>query len=90
MNSKDIDFLRSVIDQRMRTTSTNPQIPNYRNYRGSDQKIPSLGTGIGNAVLKETKQYTGSKMIGISQMAKSNAIPIFNSDHIEEVARMRR
>ena len=51
----------------------------------------SLDTGVTGAVtVKQTQHYTGTKIIGIAQMAKSNAIPIYNPDHIEEVARMRR
>lgn len=41
-------------------------------------------------LLKEKKVYTGTECIGISQMAKSNAVPVFNSGHILEIARMRR
>jgi len=51
----------------------------------------SVDTGVtGPVTVKQTQHYTGTKIIGIAQMAKSNAIPIYNPDHIEEVARMRR
>ena len=54
-------------------------------------RIPSRNTGEAGAVTyKESPQYTGTKMLGISQMAKSNAVPVFNSDHIVDIARMRR
>ena len=33
---------------------------------------------------------TGDKIIGISQMAKSNSVPVFNQEAIVEIARMRR
>ena len=36
------------------------------------------------------KIYTGSKVKGIAQTHKSNAIPIFDIDHIEDIAHMRR
>ena len=39
---------------------------------------------------KKSPEYTGTEVIGICQMAKSNAVPVFNSDHIVEIARMRR
>ena len=52
--------------------------------------IPSLNTGDSVAALKTAPVYTGTKMIGIAQMSKSNAVPVFNSDHIVEIARMRR
>lgn len=53
--------------------------------------IPSLDTGVKGAVnIRAIPTYTGDKIIGISQMAKSNAVPVFNKDHIVEIARMRR
>lgn len=36
------------------------------------------------------KVYTGTKVKGIAQTHKSNAIPIFDESHIEEIAHMRR
>lgn len=54
-------------------------------------RINSLDTGHKGAVrTKDIPQYTGNKIKGISQMAKSNAVPVFNHDHIIEIARMRR
>ncbi len=54
-------------------------------------KIKSLNTWITGAVgSKPSPQYTGTKMLGIGQMAKSNAVPIFTQDHIIDIARMRR
>ena len=52
--------------------------------------IPSRGNGLGSAAPAETKVYTGGNMLGISQMAKSNAVPVFDPDHITDIARMRR
>lgn len=53
-------------------------------------RIQSLGTGIGNATLSEQKMYTGDKMIGIGQLHKSNAVPVFKQEDAEDLARMRR
>ena len=39
---------------------------------------------------KEEKVYTGTEIIGIAQMHKSNAVPVRNKKSAEEVARMRR
>ena len=65
-----------------------PQIPQNRDTL---KNARSVDTGITGAVtVKQTQHYTGTKIIGIAQMAKSNAIPVYNPDHIEEVARMRR
>lgn len=56
----------------------------------STAHIKSLDTGPAVAALPEQKKYTGSNMIGISQMAKSNAVPVFNFDHVVEIRHMRR
>ncbi len=39
---------------------------------------------------KQEKVYTGTEIMGIAQMHKSNAVPIRNKKSAEEVARMRR
>ena len=39
---------------------------------------------------KEEKVYTGTEIIGIAQMHKSNAVPIRDKKSAEEVAKMRR
>jgi hypothetical protein len=34
--------------------------------------------------------YTGTKMIGIGTLHKSNAVPVFSDDEAKDMARMRR
>lgn len=36
------------------------------------------------------KVYTGTKILGIGTMHKSNAVPIFSDDEAKDIARMRR
>lgn len=58
---------------------------------GSDTRhIPSLDSGLGTAVKKETQHYTGDAMIGIGQLHKSNAIPIFQVEDAIDISKMRR
>lgn len=58
---------------------------------GSDTRhIPSLDSAIGIAVKKESPQYTGDAMIGIGQLHKSNAVPVFRQEDAEDQAKMRR
>lgn len=58
---------------------------------GSDTShIGSMDSGIGIAVKKESPQYTGDAMIGIGQLHKSNAIPIFQAEDAVEISKMRR
>jgi hypothetical protein len=52
--------------------------------------IPSLDTGKGVAVKKEVQQYTGDAMIGIGQLHKSNAVPVFKQEDAADIAKMRR
>jgi len=67
------------------------KLPSY-NYRGRDNPKPvSIDSGITGAVSsKPIPQYTGDKLLGICQMPKSNAVPIYNPEHIIEIGRMRR
>lgn len=51
---------------------------------------PSLDTGTGSTALRPRKEYTGTEMIGIGQLHKSNAIPIFKKSDAEDLAKMRR
>jgi len=55
----------------------------------STRQYKSVDTG-GNAALAPAKVYTGSDMIGIGQLHKSNAIPIFRKSDAEDLAKMRR
>jgi len=56
----------------------------------SNSHIKSLNSGAGVAVLKPVQVYTGDKMIGIGQLHKSNAVPVFRDEDIKDIARMRR
>jgi hypothetical protein len=53
-------------------------------------KVESQDTGWVPCVKVKDNVYTGDAVVGIAQMAKSNAVPVFDSDHIVEIARMRR
>lgn len=53
-------------------------------------KIASLNTGEGIASSKPRMQYTGTKMLGIGTLHKSNAVPVFSDEEAIEMARMRR
>lgn len=56
-----------------------------------DNRIPSNPNSMmGLATKAAPKVYTGTKMIGIATMHKSNMVPIFNEEAAIDVARMRR
>lgn len=50
----------------------------------------SLMTAGGSTAKPDPKVYTGTKIIGIATMHKSNMVPIFNEAAAVEVAQMRR
>lgn len=58
--------------------------------RNTTHNIPSRNTGDGIAHSKQTPQYTGTKMLGIGVMHKSNSVPIFSDEEAVEIATMRR
>lgn len=52
--------------------------------------IPSRDTGFHDCTKKQQQSYTGSNMIGIGTLHKSNAVPIFSQEDAVEISRMRR
>ena len=54
--------------------------------------IPSLNGGVdmAPALKAPDKVYTGTKIIGIGTMHKSNAVPIFSDEEAVEISKMRR
>ena len=52
---------------------------------------PSLNTGGDNCTKPiHGKVYTGTAMVGIGTLHKSNAVPIFNVEEAQDQAKMRR
>jgi hypothetical protein len=62
------------------------------NPRGiTNKNIQSLNEKITGAVSsKPAPVYTGTKVLGIGTMHKSNAVPIFSDDEAKEISTMRR
>ena len=55
------------------------------------RQIDSLDTGHSGAVrTKDIPRYTGTKILGIGTMHKSNAVPIFSDEQAVEISTMRR
>ena len=44
----------------------------------------------GSTAAKPAKVYTGTEMVGIAQMHKSNAQPVFNKQAAVDASQMRR
>jgi hypothetical protein len=53
---------------------------------------PSLNSKdvCGIAAKRESPMYTGTLIKGIATMHKSNAVPVFNSEQAQDIAKMRR
>ena len=58
--------------------------------RRETPNYPSLNSNIGTTGKKESIQYTGDAMIGIGQLHKSNAVPIFQAEDAVDISKMRR
>lgn len=57
--------------------------------RNTTAHIKSVNTG-GNAALKVSPVYTGTKVKGIATMHKSNAVPVFSDEEAKDISKMRR
>ena len=57
--------------------------------RSTSNHIPSRVTE-GGSTAPVHKVYTGTKVIGIGTMHKSNAVPIFSDDEAKDISSMRR
>ena len=59
--------------------------------RDTGPRIPSLNAAdMSPATKAPEKGYTGTKIIGIGTMHKSNAVPIFSDNEAKEISSMRR
>lgn len=62
----------------------------YPPGREPKQHIPSRDTGVGIAAKPADKVYTGTNIVGIATMHKSNAVPVFSAEDAVEISKMRR
>lgn len=58
--------------------------------RATSNHIPSVDTGGNHNTAVPTKIYTGTKVLGIATMHKSNAVPVFSDEEAVEISKMRR
>jgi hypothetical protein len=77
--------------KRKRALKAEPLIYKFSVPAGrSTSHIPSRNTGDGIASVKQIPKYTGTKIIGIGTMHKSNAVPIFSDEEAQDISKMRR
>lgn len=77
---------KKVVRKVFKQVSLSPNMPTQR----QTAVIPSLVTPGGDCSAKEVIQYTGTEMLGIGQLHKSNAVPVFRTEDAADIARMRR
>lgn len=70
--------------------ATGPGNDSLRDPKRNTRHIPSLDTRQGLAARAPDKVYTGDAMIGIGQLHKSNAIPVFKAEDAVDISKMRR
>ena len=77
---------------RRRAMSAEPLAYNLTTPVGRETAhIPSRDTGHAGAVrTKDIPRYTGTKILGIGTMHKSNAVPVFSDEEAHDIATMRR
>jgi hypothetical protein len=56
----------------------------------SSKQYPSRDTGVGSTALRAPNVYTGTAMLGVATMHKSNSVPVFSSQEAVEISSMRR
>ena len=77
--------------ERVLQGSSVPKIPSYTNYRGSKDTIKSvISTGFADTFKKDQQTYTGTNMVGVATMHKSNSVPVFSAEDAKDISRMRR
>jgi hypothetical protein len=50
----------------------------------------ALGDQEYRGTFKASPKYTGTKMLGVSVLHKSNGIPVFSNEEIKDISKMRR
>lgn len=93
-NWERIKNMSSGLSVSMPTSDTKPRkiksLVVLPSYRGSDTKIKSLATKGEVTPKKQNPKYTGTNMLGVATMHKSNLIPVFSKQEAIDISKMRR
>ena len=83
------DYTNYVMGKTKKTkTATKVSLDHLTKKHSTDHK--SIADGKGDTSRKEPTKYTGTLIKGLSQMHKSNLVPVINEEEIHAIARMRR
>jgi len=88
------DSWQELVQRHAPKKATNKNVESWKpaqSYTRETVHYPSLKESGGNATKPiEGKFYTGTKMLGIGTLHKSNAVPIFSEEDAKDQANMRR
>ena len=96
VNTRDLKSLdNSLASSSLATNTKNAVVAQSVEHlicnQGVEGSNPSDGTKLwGPCIKKPDKVYTGTEIIGIGQMHKSNAVPIRRKEDAKSIANMRR
>lgn len=86
-------FARSNIADVRKRADVTSQLPALTTPpgRSTGKEYKSVDTGFnGGTKPVQGLRYTGTKMLGIGVLHKSNSVPVFSSEEATDMARMRR
>lgn len=67
-----------------------PTTPAYMPRQTGERPKSLSSWNVGAVTTKPTQQYTGTNIVGIGTLHKSNAVPIFTDQEAKDIATMRR
>lgn len=88
----DYCFGRNKIDKKKFVQASHQTVtPYYRDdHRERYPSVPMSSADNGSCRKVEPQKYTGTLVKGIATMHKSNAVPVIDQKHAEEISRMAR
>jgi len=88
----DYCFGRNKIDKKKFVTAAPSTPPVWRrdDHREKYPSVPMGSIDTGSCRKVEPQKYTGTLVKGIATMHKSNAVPVIDQKHAEEISRMAR
>jgi hypothetical protein len=88
MKNTKLDY-RAASDRADRIAKSNPHLPAFYTQK-KEEKYPSVEPTTCNTGKAPPKVYTGTYVIGIATMHKSNAVPVTSQEQAIDLANMRR
>lgn len=91
IGSAEMSYVRYVLYRKGKLKRVPNPVPVGVTTEISDHRsrYPS-GMGVASVSGKKTQEYTGTYLIGVMPMHKSNLVPVTNPNHAKELSTMRR